>query len=91
VGDGLPRRALVIEDERRLAENIARGLQQGAGFAVDISANGEEGLYNATGSIYDVIVLDLMLPRLSREEVVHRLQRQLHFVPYGRLKKEGIV
>jgi DNA-binding response OmpR family regulator len=67
-------RALVIEDERRLAENIARGLQQGAGFAVDISANGEEGLYVAKGSTYDVIVLDLMLPMLPGEEVLKRLR-----------------
>ncbi len=67
-------RALVIEDERRL-ENIARGLQQGAGFAVDISLNGEESLYNAKGSIYDVIVLDLMLPRLPGEEVLKRLPK----------------
>ncbi len=40
-------RALVIEDERRLAENIARGLQQGGGFAVDLAFDGEDGLYKA--------------------------------------------
>jgi len=67
-------RALVIEDERRLAENIATGLQQGGGFAVDIALDGEEGLYNAEASLYDVIVLDLMLPRLSGEEVLQRLR-----------------
>jgi DNA-binding response OmpR family regulator len=67
-------RALVIEDERRLAENIATGLQQGGGFAVDIALDGEEGLYNAEASFYDVIVLDLMLPKLSGEEVLKRLR-----------------
>jgi DNA-binding response OmpR family regulator len=67
-------RALVIEDERRLAENIATGLQQGGGFAVDIALDGEEGLYNAEASLYDVIVLDLMLPKLSGEEVLQRLR-----------------
>ena len=67
-------RALVIEDERRLAENIATGLQQGGGFAVDIALDGEDGLHNAEASFYDVIVLDLMLPKLSGEEVLKRLR-----------------
>jgi DNA-binding response OmpR family regulator len=73
---GLPMRALVIEDERRLAENIARGLQQGGGFAVDIALDGEEGLYNAEGAVYDVIVLDLMLPKLAGEEILKRLREK---------------
>ncbi|MCU1225580.1 MAG: Phosphate regulon transcriptional regulatory protein PhoB (SphR) [Edaphobacter sp.] len=69
-------RALVIEDERRLAENIARGLQQGGGFAVDIALDGEEGLYSAEAAVYDVIVLDLMLPKLAGEEVLKRLRER---------------
>ncbi len=67
-------RALVIEDERRLAENIARGLQQGGGFAIDIAFDGEEGLYNAQQSVYDVVVLDLMLPKMAGEEVLKKLR-----------------
>lgn len=67
-------RALVIEDERRLAENIALGLQRGGGFAVDIANDGEEGLFSAEGSAYDVIVLDLMLPKLSGEEILRQLR-----------------
>lgn len=38
-------KALVIEDEVRLAENIARGLRQNGGFAVDVASNGQDGLY----------------------------------------------
>ena len=68
-------RALVIEDERRLAENMARGLQQGGGFAVDLAFDGEDGLYKAEELIYDVIVLDLMLPLMSGEEILRRLRR----------------
>jgi DNA-binding response OmpR family regulator len=68
-------RALVIEDERRLADNIARGLQQGGGFAVDLSFDGEDGLYRTQDLTYDVIVLDLMLPLLSGEEVLRKLRR----------------
>ena len=67
-------RALVIEDESRLAENIARGLEQGGGFAVDIAPDGEEGLFLAGDGVYDVIVLDLMLPKLTGEEVLRRLR-----------------
>ncbi len=67
-------RALVIEDERRLAENIARGLRQSGGFAVDIALDGEEGLFQSQERVYDVIVLDLMLPRLSGEELLDALR-----------------
>ena len=69
-------RALVIEDERRLAENIARCLQQLGGFAVDIALDGEEGLYSAEAAVHDLIVLDLMLPKLSGEEVLKRLREK---------------
>ena len=67
-------RALVIEDERRLAENIARGLQQGGGFAVDLAFDGEEGLYTAQQAAYDVVVLDLMLPKMTGEAVLKELR-----------------
>jgi two-component system, OmpR family, response regulator PhoP len=67
-------RALVIEDERRLAENIARGLRQSGGFSVDIALDGKEGLLQSQCGVYDVIVLDLMLPRLSGEELLDTLR-----------------
>jgi two-component system response regulator PhoP len=67
-------RVLVVEDESRLAENIARGLREGATFAVDVAQDGEEALeFCATGS-YDLIVLDLMLPKRSGEDVVRQLR-----------------
>jgi DNA-binding response OmpR family regulator len=66
-------RVLVVEDERRLAEAVARGL--GAdGFTVDLAADGEDGLWRATEQLYDVIVLDIMLPKLSGYEIVKRLR-----------------
>ena len=74
-------RALVIEDERRLAENIAGGLQKAGGFAVDLSPDGEDGLYRAEGLVYDVIVLDLMLPVVNGEEVLRRLRAKGHQTP----------
>ena len=55
-------RVLVIEDEKRLAENVARSLRENTSCAVDVAFDGEEGLFLAESSPYDLIVLDLMLP-----------------------------
>ncbi len=66
-------RVLVVEDERRLATAMARGLAAD-GFTVDLAGNGEDGLWRATEQSYDVIVLDIMLPKLSGYEVVKRLR-----------------
>ena len=65
-------RVLVVEDERRLAENVARALREGAGYAVDIAGDGEEGLYLATSGEYDLMVLDLMLPKLDGQALLTR-------------------
>lgn len=73
-------RVLVIEDERRLAEALARGL--GAdGFTVDLAADGEDGLWRAMEQPYDVIVCDIMLPKLSGYEVIKRLRADLNWTP----------
>lgn len=66
-------RLLVVEDERRLAEAMARGLAAD-GFTVDIAHDGADGLWRATEQPYDVIVLDIMLPKMSGYEVVKRLR-----------------
>lgn len=77
-------RVLVIEDEVRLAENIAAALREGAGFAVDCAPDGETGWrltripgsQSAAGptSCYDLIVLDLMLPELDGLAVLKRVR-----------------
>jgi DNA-binding response OmpR family regulator len=58
-------RVLVVEDERRLAENVGRAMREGAGYAVDIAGDGTQGLHLAQSCSYDLIVLDLMLPELD--------------------------
>jgi len=55
-------RVLVIEDEPHLLSVVAQALREG-GYAVDESADGEDGLYKATAWEYDAVVLDLMLPK----------------------------
>jgi two-component system response regulator PhoP len=63
-----------VEDEVRLAENIASGLREGPGYAVDIAGNGADAVYLCETADYDLLVLDLMIPRLSGEEVLRRLR-----------------
>ena len=67
---------LIIEDEQRLAHNIARSLREACGYAVDISLTGYEGLYMASENSYDAICLDLMLPGMSGNEVLLRLRER---------------
>ena len=74
-------RVLVIEDERRLAGNIARSMRESAGYAVDCSHNGEEGLYMAESNPYDLLILDLMLPRLDGASVLKRIRSAGRPVP----------
>ena len=54
---------MLIEDEIRLAQNVAAALREGPGFAVDHAEDGEIGLALAANRCYDLIVLDLMLPK----------------------------
>src|SRR5258708_30349178 len=62
---GVHMRVLVVEDEKRLAQNVAAGLRQCAGYAVDVAGDGESGLFMAESNQYDLLVLDLMFPRLA--------------------------
>lgn len=57
-------RILVVEDEKKIAAFIKRGLKE-EGYAVDIAADGEEGYRLICENDYDVILLDLMLPKLD--------------------------
>ena len=73
-------RVLVVDDEVRLAESLRRGLS-GEGFVVDVVHDGEEGLWAATEQAYDVIVLDLMLPKLNGYRVIERLRQRSVWTP----------
>ncbi len=67
-------RVLVVEDEVRLAENIASGLREGPAYAVDIVHDGEDAVQLCWTGNYDLLILDLMIPKLSGEEVVQQLR-----------------
>jgi two-component system OmpR family response regulator len=66
-------RLLIVEDEPDLLASLARALRE-EGYAVDTSADGEEGLYKAESYEYDAVLLDVMLPRLDGWEVLKRLR-----------------
>lgn len=65
---------LVVEDSRKLQKSLSAGLRR-LGYAVDIASDGEEGVAFATTGDYDVIVLDLMLPKKSGLEVLQEIRR----------------
>ena len=68
-------RVLVIEDERRLAQIIKRGLVEG-GYAVDLAFDGEEGKFLAETESYDLVILDLMLPKIDGLMVCRELRNK---------------
>ena len=88
-------RVLVVEDEKRLAENVARALRESAGYAVDIAGDGEHGLYLAESGDYDLVVLDLMLPKLSGQDLLTRYRKHGQSTPVlvltARDEKESVV
>ena len=67
---------LVVEDEKLLAQNVAAILRNNMLCAVDIAPDGEEGLFLAGGNPYDLLVLDLMLPKLNGLEVLTKLRSE---------------
>ena len=67
-------RILLVEDYAPLRESVAQALEE-AGFAVDASADGEEGLWHAQSGEHDVIVLDIILPKLDGLSILKRLRQ----------------
>ena len=73
-------RLLVIEDEKDLAENLKKGLTE-QGYAVDIALDGEEGSFMAETEPYDLIILDLMLPKIDGITLCKNLREKGMTVP----------
>jgi DNA-binding response OmpR family regulator len=68
-------RLLVVEDYRPLQQSLVKGLRE-AGFAVDTTRDGKEGLWYATSNEYDVIILDLMLPGMGGLEILRKMRNR---------------
>jgi DNA-binding response OmpR family regulator len=74
-------RVLVVEDEERLAQNVAAILRDSALCAVDIAPDGEEGLFLARSTPYDLLILDLMLPKMTGLQVLRGVRGDANNVP----------
>lgn len=67
-------RVLFVEDSEHLQKPVATALKA-SGFVVDLASDGEEGVWQALNIEYDVIILDIMLPRLSGLEVLAKIRQ----------------
>lgn len=69
-------RVLIIEDEYALAEAMQLALKR-QNYEVDIRTDGEDGYFQATSGIYDLIILDVMLPHLNGFEILKKLETKI--------------
>ncbi|HKO84197.1 MAG TPA: response regulator transcription factor [Actinomycetota bacterium] len=73
-------KVLVVEDDARIASAVKRGLDA-EGFSVQVSFNGEDGLWRATEQHYDLLIVDLMLPGHDGFEICRVLREQGNWTP----------
>ncbi len=73
-------RILLVEDELRIANFVAKGLRENA-FAVDVAATGADALYLAAINVYDALVLDVMIPEKDGFEVCRELREKGSPIP----------
>jgi DNA-binding response OmpR family regulator len=83
-------RVLIVEDEKKTASFIRKALQ-GQGFAVDVCHNGEDALAAASGTPFDGIVLDIMLPGRDGLSVLRQLRERHNGTPVLLLSARGEV
>lgn len=83
-------RILVVEDEHKIANAIQKGLKQES-YAVDVAYDGESGFDLASTEEYDLIILDLMLPKMDGLQVCKNLRTQHNHVPILILTAKGQV
>ena len=82
-------RILLVEDEVRLAENVAAALREIPGYAVDCASDGQMGASLASDRCYDLIILDLMLPLLDGQGVLRKLRADRDLTPVLILTARG--
>ena len=68
-------RILVVEDEKKVASFIKRGLEE-ENFTVDVAHDGEEGLHMGETNPYDLILMDIMLPKMDGLSVIRELRKK---------------
>lgn len=73
-------RILVIEDDKKIASFVSKGLKE-AGYAVDVSHDGVDGLEMAASCTYDTAVVDIMLPGIDGLALIERMRRKKIMTP----------
>jgi DNA-binding response OmpR family regulator len=73
IADALPMNLLIVEDEARMLELLRRGLGE-EGHSVTCAPDGEEGLYLARNFPFDVVILDVMMPKLDGFQMLQRMR-----------------
>lgn len=81
-------RVLIVEDDEQIASFVIKGLKQ-AGFAVDHVADGEDGLHMAEVNPYDVMIIDIMLPKRDGFSVIESLRSRGNTTPILVLSARG--
>src|SRR5687768_8549341 len=76
----VPVKLLLVEDDGKIAAAVKRGLEAD-GFAVEVAADGDEGLWLATEGAFDLVVLDILLPRRNGFRICADLRRAGSTVP----------
>lgn len=74
------KKLLIVEDEQRTAQGLKKGLQEHH-YLADLAADGEEGFQRLQESEYELIVLDVMLPKMDGWEVLRRIREQGNRTP----------
>jgi two-component system, OmpR family, response regulator len=73
-------RILVVEDDKKIASLVVRGMEQ-AGFAVDHAEDGEDALHLALSEPYDAAIMDVMLPKLDGLTIIERMRQRKILTP----------
>lgn len=81
-------KVLLVDDEHAITDNLASFLER-SGFATDVASNGEEALQRVEHSEPDLIILDVLMPKLDGREVLRRLRRSGNWVPIILLTQVG--
>jgi heavy metal response regulator len=85
-----PMRILVVEDEKKVASFLKKGLEEER-YAVDCAFDGEEALFMADANEYDLVILDIMLPKVDGLEVLKQVREKGATLPVLMLTAKGSV
>ena len=72
---GLPMKVLFVEDYKPLQKAVAQAIRE-IGWVIDVTGDGEDGWWHCDTHVYDVIVLDLMLPKVNGLEILRRFREK---------------